>query len=423
MSIKVEEQQTKMQNFRFGQGFTLAKASYMWRRTAYANFWVSKVVKKSIKGLVFKDVGSKDKAKWSDDAVKWIKSQWKDVIKGIEFQREGGKSSFIMVEDVENSKEVLLRSFRMNKYQISYNKSGNINSFEAIESIGGINADTITHKFEGDKLKKYVYELIINETDTKGEGISEMEACWDTFIGLMMLDASGTYFVIRNGSGVPISKVPMSLMSDSEFMEIFDDAIVGIGSPNDAITIPTSDNPDEAGVSFDFVQADQMDFLALRDLLLGSLAVITSYPREGWLGSELGLRSGETNKKKQDGVHQEIQNMYRNTIEWIINTANMNYEWFPEGNKFEIDYESDIAISLEEKLIQFRENAELAQKLGYDLDIAEVIEILGLKLTKKEPLDLVPKQPIDDDGKEKPIDDKDKLIGDSKKEEEETEEG
>ena len=385
MSINVETQKRNVYNFRFGQDFDFEKATYMWRRNAYANYWVSGIIDEIfLKGFKLVKPNTEEQYKWNPKMWETLKPMWVDILMGIKHQRANGKSLLTIMEDSTDTEELLLRSFHIKQYQVEYTKSFAIKTINATEHVQGSNATTIDHSWGEKDDKSGLYELIISDIFKKGTGISELEKIWDILFGLMTLEEHATLYAIRNGGGLPVAKIPMSLLADEEFMVAFNSGMQKFGAINTINIIPTADDDTFKGVEFDVIQSDQMDFLAIRDLLLGALAAATGIPREVWLGSELGLKSAETNRDSFYTLKQNIQAMYEKLFEWIIRKLNEHYKWFGEKTQFDFLFAVDQVKDEVTEMNVLKVKIEIVNAAGYNIDEKELSSMLGLKLIKKE---------------------------------------
>lgn len=415
---RVTTQKRRNEMFRYGQAYDNSKITFMIDRNPYAYRLTYGVVRDAIgKGIkTIEKETEKDKT-WSKDMWEVLKKEWKTLEKYFGDER-GFRKALFMVRETNN--ETVLRSFTPKDYSVAYDKHYNIVKMNATEYIGGSEAMSILHqipanidsgvvdeKFDLDSL----YELIIRESDRKGEGKSVLQPVWDTLFSLMMLDEHATYFVIRVGGGLKIIKVPEDKLNDAKYMAKIRNAVEGVNSGNGVMIIPTVNvaGTNVQDLTFELLSGELIDFLAVRDLLLGSLAAATGIPREVWLGSELGLRSSETNQSNYFSVLQDIQDDYRPFLEWLIRKLNKKHKWFGEEEEFDIEFIARSEMTDRQKMELWNIKGDILSKFHGKIDDKELAKIIGVKkiLEKEDPIPfgqnpMDPKDDKKDDDKKKP---------------------
>ena len=330
--------------------------------------------------------------------------------------------------EIEGQDIPIWRAYDLNNYYPSYDKFAIATKYVVNNIVGGMEALFKTDEIINEGLDT-TYEIIIREDMKKGEGLSAIEPVWDTLFALETLDEQGAYYAIRYGAGMRYLKIPESKLENKAYMSNIFKLLRGAYGVNGMFTLPyTTMGGTKESVELGSETPVQLNFLQLRDLLLGTLSAQTGIPREVWLGSETGLRSSEKNEDRYFDVLQAIQDDYRQFFKWFANKLNESFKWFGKAVIIDIEYVSRNAMSPEEVVDDVGKKIDIASKAGFNVPKEYLEGVLGIPLEEKEidPLGINkdpkdPKEPneTDDDEEESeeepPMDDEDE-------EEEETEE-
>lgn len=377
---KVITQKRDATKFRFSQDFTHDNITHAWRRQPYANKLVVGVVEQAIgKGFNVIDTKTKKPLEKNDDIREFIEEIWLDLKKTIHYERAYGQSLGSMFSD--NLNNPFWRAY--DKYWGDYDENAQATKYIATNYVGGISAIATPKEFiDGDLL--FTYELLIRESSTKKIGISILEPVWDTIFALSSLDENGTYYAIRYGAGIRYMKIPEKKFKDPIFMSKIMGMLKGAIGANGVYALPYTTT---AGIKEEFdiasENATQIDFIQLRDLMLGSMSAQTGIPREIWLGSQIGLRSSEKNEDSYFDYLQSIQDNYRAFFKWIVYLLNSYFTWFAEDITIDIDYIKRESLDEEEKTELLGKKVDIANKAGYKVPMDYLSKQLDIKLEEK----------------------------------------
>ena len=409
-------------NCRYCRYFDYYNIRYTWRRNTYGSKLVVGVVDdalgKRFNILELKIEGEGETAtkefkeiEKNDEAWEIINSMWKDIKKTIYYDRAYGKGlgSFYQKKGMDIP---FWRAYDTYHYYVKYDDWGMPEQYDVVNNVGGTHASSNNQTLiDGDLT--LAYEIITRESETKGEGISVMEAPWDTLFSLASLDEQGTYYAIRYGAGIRYMKIPEAKFNDKVFMARVMSMLKGAIGANGVYALPYSSI---GGVKEEFdiasEHAVQIDFLQLRELLLGSLAAQTGIPIEIFLGSRLGLRSSEKNEDAYFDYLQGIQEDYRDFLKWIVVTLNFLFGWFSKDAIIDIGYVPRETLDEEEKMMLVGSKIDIASAAGYSVPMDWLSKELSIPLEEKEidPLGINdgdnPEDPAADETTDEPEEDK-----------------
>lgn len=388
-SIKVNVEKRRDDRFRYGQLFTTRNIDHMVERSPYAFRITDKIIDDAIgKGIKTVDPETEKITSWYQEFLAVLTTMFTDVMKGFKYERRYGKSDSILFDDGDN--DLMLRIFSPKNYFVEYSKQFIITKLDAMEVVGGIMSHTISHSLTTEDELDKNYELLIREKETKGQGMSVLEPYWDTLYSLRVLDANATRFAVKEGGGLYVANVPTGKgKDDKDYRNVVRQQLQSIDSSMGTITLPMytdSDGKVIAKPALEQISGDQIDFIAIRDLLIGSLSAGTGIPREVLLGSELGLKSAETNQSAYFSVLQDIQDDYIPYWKWLINTLNKKYNWFPEGEVFDIIYNTRDVMTENQKIDLLVKKADLINKLRGKISDEELSAMVGMTLVEREEL-------------------------------------
>ncbi len=394
VQISTVTQNKKAINWRYGREFTYENLRFTWRRTPYGNKLVVGVVDDAL-GKRFNIVELKTEGEGkdatkefkeiekNDEAWEVISTMWKDVKKCIYYDRAYGKGlgSFFQRKGFDIP---IWRSYDTRHYFVKYDEFGIAEQYDVVNKVGGTHAKADNQQLIDGELT-LTYELITRETEIKGEGISVMEAPWDTLFSLTSLDEQGTYYAIRYGAGIRYMKIPESKFNDEKFMAKIKPMLQGAIGVNGVFSLPyTTIGGVREDLEIASESAAQINFLELRDLLLGSLAAQTGIPVERFLGSMLGLRSSEKNEDSYFDYLQGIQEDYRDFLKWFVITLNALFGWFSKEAIIDIQYIPRETLDEEEQTEIIGTKIDIASSAGYNVPMDWLSKILKIPLEEKE---------------------------------------
>jgi hypothetical protein len=366
--INIITQKKNVNNYRFGQDVSFEKIEYQVRRTPYAHRITHGAVDDAIgKGIKIIDFNSREQIKNNAMAVKTISGMWIDIKKAMYDERSYGKSLSQFFKMNKKSDTPVLRSYDVKHYYAKYDKYAVAEKYTLINKIGGTHAISNQQEIIDRELDRS-YEIILRETEEKGEGISIIEPVWDTLFSLAMLDENATYFAIRFGAGIRFMKIPEAKFKDKNYMSNIFSMLKGAVGVNGVYALPYATiNGVKEEIQIDSEKVTQIRFTDIRDLLLGSLSAQTGIPREVFLGSQLGLRSSEKNEDSYFDYLQAIQENYKPYLLWIIYTLNefFDYKWFSKTTVIDIVFNARETLSDEEKIDVVGKKVDIVVKAGY----------------------------------------------------------
>ncbi len=394
VQISTVTQSKKAINWRYGNDFTYENLKFTWRRQPYGNKLVVGTVDdalgKRFNIVELKTEGGGEEAtkefkeiERNDEAWEVITTMWKDVKKCIYYDRAYGKSlgSFFQKKGIDIP---IWRSYDPRHYFVKYDDHGIPLQYDVVNKVGGTHA-IADHQTLIDGELTLAYELITRETEIKGEGISIMEAPWDTLFSLSSIDEQGTYYAIRYGAGIRYMKIPESKFNDPKFMAKITPMLKGAIGVNGVFSLPyTSIGGVREDLEIASENAVQINFLQLRDLLLGSLAAQTGIPVERFLGSMLGLRSSEKNEDSYFDYLQGIQEDYRDFLKWFVITLNALFGWFSKEAIIDIQYIPRETLDEEEQVLLMGTKIDIANTAGYNVPMDWLSKELKIPLEEKE---------------------------------------
>lgn len=375
MSIVIETETKNAGKFRYGQKFTYDNVKYAIAREGYAYWFVERVV---IEALVNRfDIVDGDGILIEDNdfLIKEFAKHKRKVILAIKYSRGYGKGlQYIFIDKKEH--KLVIRAFDPKHYTPEYNHIGEIIKVEAIEEIVNYEGDPREYIITNDKLDA-VYEIITREGDKTGEGRSILEPIWDTLFGLSQLDQNGVYYAIRVGGGLKIMYMDYTLWSKASVRDQIIENAESVNAGNGIIVIPVFNDIENVKYKLDFLSGEQIDFIALRDLLLGTLSIATGIPRQAWLGD-----GNEENTDKYDYI-KDIQETYEDFLLWVLKKiAEFHNKSFPEDTRLRFKVREQLTEN--DRLNILQQQVNIAQRMGYAINKEQIENIIGLKLEETE---------------------------------------
>ena len=367
--------------FRFGQHFTNEQIDYMSRRNPYANKLTYGVVRDAIgKGFKLVDENDKD-IDVSKDFEKDMKKYLRVIINAFAYERAYGKAILAVFRE---SNKIALHAFSKQSYRVSYDKFGNIKEASLSLKIGGTIPSTETVEYSKRDAEKYIVEIITRPLETIGEGESVMLPVWDQLFGLSVLDEHAVYFAIRVGGGLIVVKVTQSQANDPGYMAGLETMIGNMNSANGVMIFPVSDMENFDREVLELKSGEQIDFESLRNLLLGSLSAQSGIPREVFLGSELGMRSAETNQSAYFSYLQDVQGDFSEFLSQIIDILNQHHNWFSEGLDYKIKYNIRETKTEEQTVNLLETKGKIVGLFKANMAIEDLADLLDLPLIEAE---------------------------------------
>ena len=375
MSIIVNTQKRNQGAFRYGQDFTIDNVDYSINREGYAYWLVEKCIQEAMKNNF--DIIDKNQkiVRDNDKILAKFKKVKPDVHMCIKFERAHGKA--LAFAERNKANELIIHAFNVRKYNITYDKEYEITKVVATEEILGLDK-TIEHTITGKNLE-HVYELIIRPTEKKGQGKSILEPVWDTLYGLNTLDRNAVYFAIRVGGGLKVVYVTEAQYRDETFMSQLRKDTAEINSGNGVLVFPVVDLVENSkNLGMEFLSGEQIDFLTLRDMLLGTLSVATGISKEAWLRES----DGDKFVDKLE-YYKDLQETYDDFLRWVIEEIVKTYN-FKLPDEYQLRYKVREQLTEETRLNVLQQKVNIAQRMGYAIDKEQMESLIGLKLEETE---------------------------------------
>jgi hypothetical protein len=406
-TINVTTQKKRDDRFRYGIGFDYEKAKYMLYGNAYAAFITDGIFQEAL-APGFDVINPKDDTEvdWNDEFWDKLEPMWNDFLPIGKYERTYGKALLSVMQNTLDKDELIVRVFEPKNYEPYYDKTGKIAYVEATEYIGGTIAEEIKHKLGNKPVKDsnigsmppstlpnksngkqadldWVHEVIIRTKDKIGEGASYIEPVFDTLYGLQTVSANSVYFAIRVGGGLKVIKIPEAKLGDTAYMTRVEDMLKSIDSAMSTITIPIVSGLGTEQPDFELKSGDQIDFKTIKDELRADLSAYSKLPREALIGSELGLRSAETNQGAYFRVLEDIQRQYVPTLLWLVKRFAEKYGWNAE--KIGIQFRKRLEINETEQIGVLEKKAIILEKLlAQNVTFDSAIELLDLEELEQE---------------------------------------
>lgn len=357
--------------FRYGQFFTKEQLRINSRRNPYANFLtygiVDEIFDKGVEPII-----EGQNAKYAVEILNSVANEHlASIKKACVYDRIYGKA---LITLTENNGEFFFRAFPPDKYEIDYDAFGRITRVVTHTNTA---IEVLTDEFTGEQLQ-WIYEIISTPSEKIGEGISVLEPIWDELYSLSLLNANATYFVVRIGGGLKVLRVTEKDLRNDSAMSGLMRTLHEMDSASSTITLPIVEGQTEQA-SLEVLTGDQIDFLSIRDLVLGAVSVATGIPREAFLGNEIGMRSSEVNQEQYFSILQNIQDNYLPVLTWFFDTLikvyklNVKYSAVKFGSHAELSDSDNIAlmgnkIDFVSKALKYLSVQQIEQIVGFSLD-------------------------------------------------------
>jgi len=226
-------------------------------------------------------------------------------------------------------------------------ESEEVNDITELESaemtISNSSGSKDTHTFDGDDS---TFRLSGNTTKKAGVFRSDLSKSLDDLFGLINVGQQIGLLVIRIGSLIRKATVPASVLTDAkhsglktELMKQLDD--IGM---NSRLLWPREIQGVELSIELLGAEGTLAPFMDAYNILLANVAAAHGIPIEALKGSELGLRSAETNReaffvtlqKEQEAAKRDIKWMLENFYDLQEGTYDIQFDAFKEMNEKEI---------------------------------------------------------------------------------------
>ena len=325
MDITTGDSERDFSGFRLGQTFTYENCRFIADRDPYGRLLVSGFVDQSLRRFELCDPKEPDKPlDNSDDVWKVLKKQWMNFTKGIKYGRTFGES-FTCIFKSENPKmkgAPFLKIFESKDVDETTKEFYNDQSLKKIHfwETKHKSGEEFTHKMDSPAKINLVWHEINEGKEDFWDGRSYLEPCWDEIQGIRAIRMGDILFAIRLGAGLRIITVPKGTHPD--VISEMKSAGKRMDSFNSFWIIP------EEGAKVDIETGQgQINYEALKIVLLQSIAAYTGYPLAGFQGLEMERQGGEFNEEKQQDVWRVLQQKAEAQLRWVITRFSDFYGW------------------------------------------------------------------------------------------------
>lgn len=330
---------------RFGQTIDYETLRFIADRDPYGRLLVSGFVEQALGGRFdLMQADNPDEPEENNDEVwKVIKKQWKNFKKGRKMQRTWGEA-FTCIFHSNNplmEKTPFLKVFEPKDIDdenfLLYN-DGSIQKLYVFEQ-EHMTGKQLTHKFEKNKEIQNVWHNIQETKEKYWEGRSYLEPVWDEIQGIRAIRMGCVLFAIRVGAGLRIIVLPEG--TDSDIIADMKEAAQKWEAFNGFFVIPK----EGAEVNIETGQG-QINYEALKLVLLQSIAAYTNYPIAGFQGLEMERQAGEFQEEKVLDVSRVIQSDAEDELRWLIARFSEFYDWgYDEDSDYIIKWRGKEEIS------------------------------------------------------------------------------
>ena len=349
LPVTTTKQDKDLSAVRPGQIFTMENAREMADRDPYGDFLAYGLPEKAI-GLGFEVIDDDDKPiKDWDEKWKIIEPEWKKIFgPGAGFSRTFGRSILMLGKSnkPKDKKRPFIKVFEpIFVEEIKYYNDQSLMSIKLKERDPNTSVDT-TFEVKDEDIDN-IYELINKSKQYFWEAGSYFEPIWDELVGLRLIRSGAVLFAIRVGAGLKIVKIPPG--SDDKTIEEIKTAAKKLDSLNGWFVIPSL----EAEVVIE-TGTGMVDYDALKQALLGSLATKTGYPKAGFEGIEMERQGGSFNEERVNDAERIIQRKYKHVAKWLTIHLSDFHGWDITEDSFKMQW-------VRREIIDDRQQAELEE--------------------------------------------------------------
>ena len=356
LPVTTTKQDVDLSAVRAGQIFSMANAREMVDRDPYGEFLAYGIPEKAL-GLGFEVMDSdKEDAKviegWKE---KWkiINPEWQKIVgPGAGISRWAGRS-IIVIANSTNPKtdgQPFVKVFEPESIEeVVYYNDGSLKGIKIKDRdpnkgtdvpliIGEILDDNgvqvVARDKDGEPTVNDIDNVVDNINKSKKyfwEAQSYFEPIWDELVGLRLIRSGAVLFAVRVGAGLKIVKVPPN--TDPDTLTEIKTAAKKLDSLNGWFVLPV----DEAEVTIE-TGTGMVDYDALKQALLGSIAAKTGYPKAGFEGIEMERQGGSFNEERLLDCERIIQRKYKDLAKWLTIKMSDFHNWGITEENFEMRY-------------------------------------------------------------------------------------
>ena len=321
VQITTDDPEKDYSAVRFGQSIDYETLRFIADRDPYGRLLVSGFVEMAIGGrfdLMQKD-NPDDPVENNDEVWKELKRVWKNFKKGIKMQRTWGEAFTCIFHSDNPARKMdgtgapFLKVFEPSQVDDDAFELYNDGSIKKlyINEEQHQTGKVIPHKFESSKQLANVWHNIQETKEHYWEGRSYLEPVWDEIQGIRAIRMGCVLFAVRVGAGLRIITLPAG--TDEEVIDEMKEAAQKWEAFNGFFVIPS----EEAEVKLETGQG-QINYEALKLVLLQSIAAYTNYPIAGFQGLEMERQAGEFQEEKVLDVMRVIQRDVEDELRWLI---------------------------------------------------------------------------------------------------------
>lgn len=359
LPVTTTKQDKDLSAVRPGQIFSMENAREMADRDPYGDFLAYGLPEKAI-GLGFEVIDDDDKPiKDWDEKWKIIEPEWKKIFgPGAGFSRTFGRSILLLgkSDSPDTKDQPFIKIFEpIFIEKITYYNDGSLmgiklkdrdpNTGTDVPYIVGDIQEEGTEKSDNDIAN--VYELLNKSKQYFWEAGSYFEPIWDELLGLRLIRTGAVLFAIRVGAGLKIVKIPPG--TDDDTITELKTAAKRLDSLNGWFIVPVADAEIEIETGTGMV-----DYDALKQALLGSLATKTGYPKAGFEGIEMERQGGSFNEERVNDAERIIQRKYKHVAKWLTIHLSDYHGWDITEENFKMQW-------VRREIIDDRQQAELEE--------------------------------------------------------------
>ena len=379
LPVTTTDQSKDLSAHRAGQAFTMENCREMADRDPYGEFLAYGLPEKAI-GLGFEVMKSEEEdAEVIDDwPEKWkiIEPEWKKIVgPGAGFSRTYGRSVCVIrtSDNPSKQKRPFIRVFEpIQVEEVLYYNDGDIQSITIKDRDPNTGQDI---KLEiTDKEVDAVFEIINKRKSWFWEAQSYFEPIWDELVGLRLIRSGAVLFAVRVGAGLKIVKIPPN--TDPATLAQIKTAAQKLDSLNGWFVLPV----EEAEIEIE-TGTGMVDYDALKQALLGSLAAKTGYPKAAFEGIEMERQGGDFNEERLLDCERVIQRRYKEIAKWLTIHLSDYHGWGITEESFVMRYVRREVVSerQQEEINGLKATTHSTYVNSGVMSADEVRAILGLK--------------------------------------------
>jgi len=190
-----------------------------------------------------------------------------------------------------------------------------------------------------------VYEVINKRKQYFWEAQSYFEPVWDELVGLQLIRIGAVLYAVKEGAGLKIVRIPPG--TDPATLADMKTAAKTLDSYNGWFIVPIDEADIQIGTG-----GHMVDYDALKQALLGSLAAKTGYPKAGFEGIEMERQGGSFNEERLLDCERILQRAFKGLAKWLTLKWSDHYDWGITEDNYDMRY-------VRREIVNEREKAEI----------------------------------------------------------------